>query len=405
MKMRLIRIMLVATALILTSNLCLAQVRVTGRADGKSSIDLSGLAAGSDEASQLFIRSLRSDLVRSGWFRIESSGQASLRVSGRTNVRRGRLTIECAVRGGHDDRVFMSQTYTDTAESARRLAQKVADDIVLRVKNQQGIASTSIVLVGDRSGNKELYICDYDGGGLRQLTRDGTLSLSPRWSPDANKIYYTSYINRFPDIIEIDLLSRQRRVVSNRPGLNTSAAVSPDGQHLALILSKDGNPELYTLNLGSGALTRLTRTPRAVEASPSWSPDGNEIVYVSDVTGRPQLYIISRRGGEPRRLRLRGSANVAPDWGPSGWIAYSSRIGGRYQIFIVNPQDNDIRQVSSGNAEYEDPSWAPNGRHIVCSRTEGRRSAISILDIMGDPEVSLNLGAGNWTSPRWSPAN
>ncbi len=403
--MRFMRIVLAIIALVFTTNLVSAQVRVTGRTDGKSSIDLSGMAAASDEVSQLFIRSLRSDLVRSGWFRIESSGQAALQLSGRTNLRRGRLTVECSVRGVHDERVFMSQTYADTAENARRLAQKVADDIVLRVKNQQGIASTSIVLVGDRSGNKELYLCDYDGGGLRQLTRDGTLSLSPRWSPDAEKIYYTSYINRFPDIVEIDLVSRQRRVVSNRPGLNTSAAVSPDGQHLALILSKDGNPELYTLNLRSGALTRLTRTPRAVEASPSWSPDGNEIVYVSDVTGRPQLYIISRRGGEPRRLRLRGSANVAPDWGPSGWIAYSSQIGGRYQIFIMNPANNDVRQISSGHAEYEDPSWAPNGRHIVCSRTEGRRSSISILDIKGDPEVSFSLGAGNWTSPRWSPTN
>ena len=81
--------------------------------------------------------------------------------------------------------------------------------------------------------------------------------------------------------------SGSRNRLAGYPGLNTGADISPNGREIALILSKDGNPELYVKNLRSGQLTRLTSSPRAAEASPSWSPDGNRIVYVSTSRALP----------------------------------------------------------------------------------------------------------------------
>ncbi|MEI6890638.1 MAG: hypothetical protein V5783_00575 [Pontiella sp.] len=70
--------------------------------------------------------------------------------------------------------------------------------------------------------------------------------------------------------------------LSSHGGLNASGAISPDGKSMAVILSKDGNPELYLKSLRfGGRLTRLTRTRPGIEASPCWSPDGNHLVYVS----------------------------------------------------------------------------------------------------------------------------
>jgi len=381
-----------------------AQVRVVGHSDGKAGIDWSGFSAGSDRAGRTFFETLRSDLVKSGWFKSAARGQGIYRITGRVQGQGGKVVVDCRIYPRGEDKARFSKRYSDEEANARRLAHRVADDIVYALKNYQGIASTRIALVGTASGKKELYLCDYDGGGLRQLTRDGSVSVSPAWGPKGETLYYTSYLQNFPDILEIDLVSGKRRVISRKPGLNTGAAVSPDGRSLALILSKDGNPELYTMSLRSGRLTRLTRSGRGTEASPCWSPDGDSIVYVSDTSGRPQLYTISRSGGRPRRLQLRGSENVAPDWGPNGWIAYSSRFAGRYQVFIVDPKTLDIRQISSGPADYEDPSWAPDGRHLVCSRTQRYISRLCVLDIMGDPEVSFDLGRGDWYSPVWSPA-
>jgi TolB protein len=164
---------------------------------------------------------------------------------------------------------------------------------------------------------------------------------------------------------------------------------------------------LYVMSLGSGALTRLTQTPNAAEASPSWSPDGRRIVYVSDQSGRPQLYILSRAGGAPARLNVPGSENVSPDWGPDygsgGWIAYSSRLGGQYQACVVDPQSGVVKTISADGADYEDPSWARDGRHLACVRTVQYRSQVYILDTMGDAPVALTRHDGDWTSPAWSP--
>jgi TolB protein len=382
-----------------------AQVRVVGRSDGKMGIDWSGFSAGVGRESEVFVQTLRSDLLRSGWFSSSAAGQGAYRIVGSSALKGGRLVVDCRVYPQGGNSAALSKRYADTAANARRLAHKVADEIVLALTNHRGIASTRFVLIGTASGKKEVYLCDYDGGNLRQLTRDGSVSVAPNWGPDGRKIYYTSYLQNFPDVLEIDLNSGSRRVVSRKAGLNTGAAVSPDGRTLALILSKDGNPELYTMDLRSSRLTRLTQTKRGAEASPCWSPDGRSIAYVSDTTGRPQIYVISSSGGAPRRLSLRGSESVAPDWVPNGWIACASRFGGRYHIFIVNPQSGELQQISSGSADYEDPSWAPNGRHIVCSKTQQYSSQICILDIMGDPEVSLALGRGDWYSPAWSPAD
>jgi TolB protein len=182
-------------------------------------------------------------------------------------------------------------------------------------------------------------------------------------------------------------------------GLNTGAAVSPDGRRVALILSYQGNPELYTLELGGGHLRRLTETKQGVEASPCWSPDGRSIVYVSDLTRAPQLYIVDVASKQSRRLTYKGSENVNPDWSAKGQIVYATKRGGGSQIATVDPRVGEGScELVSPAGDYEHPSWARDSRHIVCSS----RSTLYILDTLGDPAVRLITVAGNWISPDWS---
>ena len=106
-----------------------------------------------------------------------------------------------------------------------------------------------MLLVGNRTKNKEIYLCDPDGQGLVQLTKDGKISLAPKWGPDGNTIVYTSYLKGYPDVYSIDLGTGSRNRLAGYPGLNTGADISPNGREVALILSKDGNPELYVKKL------------------------------------------------------------------------------------------------------------------------------------------------------------
>jgi len=390
--------------ILLTASPTHAQVRVVKSTDSKITIDLSGLRAAGDPASQTFFKTLEKDLRLSGWFDPVRGGGA-IRVNGTVSSSGSNLNAGYQVVRLNNQTVILSKNYGMPAGQARALAHRMADDIVEAVTGHKGIASMRIVLVGNRTGKKELYLCDGDGGGLRQLTGEGRIAIGPNWGPDGNSIVYTSYMRDFPDICRIDLSRNRRETLASYGGLNTGAAISPDGKDIALILSKDGNPELYIKNLRSGKLTRLTNSPRAAEASPSWSPDGRQLVYASDQNGigRPQLYIISREGGTPKRISSRGTENVAPDWGSNGLIACSSRNGGQYVIAVIQPSSGQTTYLVSDGANYEDPSWAPDGRHIVAARSVNYQSSIYLLDTVSDRPVALSQGSGGWYSPACSP--
>ncbi len=396
--------LLLCTCLLLFSATCAtAQVRVVKSADRKITINLSGLRTAGDPASKTFLQTLEKDLRLSGWLDPVRAGGEVL-VNGTASPSGSELKAGCQVVRLADQASLLSKSYSG---QTREIAHKMADDIVMAVTGHKGFASMRIVLVGNKTGKKELYLCDGDGGNVRQLTGEGQIAVGPNWGPDGNSIVYTSYMRNFPDVCRIFDLGRspRRETLASYGGLNTGAAVSPDGKDVALILSKDGNPELYIKNIRSGQLTRLTNTPRAAEASPDWSPDGSQIVYASDQngTGRPQLYIISRAGGTPRRISNRGTENVAPDWGPNGMIVCSSRMGGQYVIAVIQPSNGQTSYLSLDGADYEDPSWAPDGRHIVAARTVNHQSALYLLDTVGDRPVALLQGGGSWYSPACSP--
>ncbi len=380
------------------------QITVTKPGEGKVALDLSGLRA-TDAAGQEVLAVLRADLERSGWFQLVGSGQGQVAVSGAAQSRGGQLQLhlEAGVPGA---RRLLGQTYRGTPAQARAVAHQAADELVKAVVGRPGMASARVVFVNRRGGTaKELFVMDADGHGVVQLTRDNTLSLSPKWGPRGDRLVYTSYLQRFPDVYLIELSTGQRSRLSAFPGLNTGGVLSPDGRDLALILSKDGNPELYVMQLATRRLTRLTHTRTAVEASPDWSPDGREIVYVSDAPGAPRLYIIGRDGGRARRVPgLPGNEQVNPSWGPDGRIAFSARIDGRYRIAVASAQGGGVEVVSPADgADYEDPSWMPNARHLIAARAAGRRSQLVLLDTMGDPPLVFSAIPGDSTSPHASP--
>ncbi len=378
-----------------------ADVEIVKQGSIKTALSLKGMRVDAQAGSKTFLQVLEADLKRAGWFEIATGG-ASVEVSGLCRGSDGRLSGQFSVVNTITGKTLLSQSLRATAAEARQLAHRTADAIVRAVKGVPGIASTQIVMVGARVGRQDLYLCDADGGRLRRATHDGAVCLSPTWGQGASEILYTSFHNGYPDAYRIDLAGGRRTRLATYPGLNSGAVLSPDGRRIAITLSKDGNPDLYVKDLKSGVLSRITRTPYAAEASPSWSPDGKQLVFVSDRSGRPQLYVQAVHGKTAKRLTYEGRENAAPDWASDGRIAYSSRRGGVYEICLYDPVSRRHSQLTDGSADWEDPSWAPDSRHIVCTRTAGYRSHLSILDVLGDPPLRLTSSEGDWYSPDWS---
>ena len=391
--------------LLMAATAATAQVTVRKAAGEKVGVDLSAVQA-SGGAALAVRRTLELDLSRSGWMALAAPGQGSVAVRGTVTEAGGQVIFTCQVVDGAG-RAYLNGTYAQPIPQAIYLGHQVADDIVQKVTGKPSFFLARLVLIGTQSGAKELYLADSSCQDVRQVTRDNSIALKPRWSGDNKLISYTSYLKRYPDVYTIEMASGARERVAAFPGVNSGGAISPDGRSMALILSKDGNPDLYVMDLATKRTTRLTNTPRATEGSPCWAPDGGRIAYVSDSSGAPQIYLVARAGGAPERLTLRGSQNVAPDWSqataqaPNGLIAYQTLTGGKFQIAVIDPNAKQERVITPFDAAYEDPSWAPDGRHLAAARGVNYKYAVYLLDTMGDKPVALTT-SGDWTAPAWS---
>lgn len=355
---------------------------ITIRKSDAINISLAGLGGSEGPA---VTKVLQNDLTLAGAFALGPETTASYIISGAASG--GSLQGVVKDRSGG---AVLTKTYSG---GPRAVAHQFADDIVETLTGRPGIASSKIAFVSTQSGRKEIYVADYDGANVRQLTRDGVISVAPAISPDASKLAYTGYQSGYADIYLIDLATGARNRIVKFPGTNSGAAFSPDGGRIACSISKDGNPELYVVAANGAGARRLTRT-RGVESSPTWSPDGREIAYSSDENGSPRLFRIPAGGGAGSPIATGYSFSTEPSWSPDGKkIAFTARSGG-FQIAVTDLTSGATRALASG----EDPAWGANSRHLVFSTG----SALVLLDTQTGRSVPVITGLGKVTEPSWS---
>jgi TolB protein len=297
-----------------------------------------------------------------------------------------------------------TQPPTSGSDWRRRLAHKIADEIVLQFTGEKGVADTKISYVVGPSGAKEIVVADYDGFGTSPVTRNGSINLSPVWSPDARSIAFTSFMNGYPDLFRLFPFEPRRGVqtLASFHGINSSPSWSPDGQYLALTLSKDGNPEIYILTIATGALQRLTRHA-SIDTEPSWSPTGQQIAFVSDRAGQPRIFVMDRDGSNVRQL-TNGGFHTQPRWSPKGdTIVYTQREG-THNLWAITPGGTNARPLTTGQGDSQSATWAPDGRHVAFQSNRSGRWQVYIMLLDGTSSTTqVTSGGAEATSPSWSP--
>ncbi len=292
----------------------------------------------------------------------------------------------------------------------RKSIHDFSDEIVFRYTGEKGIAHTRICFVGDTKGQREIYLVDYDGYGLTALTKENALVLLPKWTPDGQRIIYTSYKDNNPDLYIIKDNGTGRKMLSGFQGLNSMARFSRDGKSLVIVLSKDGNPELYLMTPAGEMIRRLTNNKR-IDAAPSWSPSNRDLVFISDRTGVPQMFITDIDGANVRRLVYSNTYTDSPEWSPTGErIAYVTRMAkGEFNIFTTDVSGNYQQQLTKGTKRNENPSWSPDGRFLVFVSTRNGKSQLFVMNNDGSNQRPLFPGElddqfkGEIYTPCWSP--
>ncbi|MEM8693256.1 MAG: Tol-Pal system beta propeller repeat protein TolB [Pseudomonadota bacterium] len=296
-----------------------------------------------------------------------------------------------------------------TREGWRRMAHKVADAVYSRITGEGGYFDSRVVFVsesgpkGDR--RKRLAIMDYDGANVLYLTGSESIVLAPRFSPNGDRVLYTSYETGSPRVYVLDVGSVNRRVLESGVGtMSFAPRFAPDGSRIVFSVSEGANTDIYEMDISSGQMGRLTNTP-AIETAPSYSPDGSQIVFESDRSGNQQLYVMPANGGEPRRISFGEGRYGTPVWSPRGdLIAFTKQSKGRFHIGVMRTDGSEERLLTASFLD-ESPSWAPNGRVIMFNReTQGAqgRSSLYSVDITGRNLRPVSTPEGG-SDPSWGP--
>ncbi len=306
-------------------------------------------------------------------------------------------------------------TYTTLPENWRRLAHKAADAIYKEVTGEEGYFDSRIVFVSETGPadkrRKRLVLMDQDGAGARYLTDGANLVLTPRFSPTEQEIIYLSYDrpNQPPSVHILDIDSRQREALGRFPGMQYAPRFSPDGNSVLVTMTREeGNSDIFSMDLGTRALTRLTHTA-GIDAAASFSPDGSRIVFESKRSGTQQLYVMNADGSDPRRISTGKGRFATPVWSPRGdLIAFTRILGGRFHIGTMRPDGTEAEILDSAY-HAEGPTWSPNGRVLayfkqdsVQDRRAGYSPGLWQVNITGgEPRrIATDTDASD---PAWSP--
>ncbi len=198
--------------------------------------------------------------------------------------------------------------------------------------------------------------------------------------------------------------------LTNNPGDDQFAKVSPDGKTIAFSSNRDGKPEIYLMNAeGGGNLQRLTFNS-VEDKAPSWSPDGKKIAFDNvRVTGvESDIYVMDGDGGNQINITNAQGYDTRAAWSPDGKrIAFASHRAAEssgFDIYVMNADGGNVRRLTNDPEFEDDPVWSPDGARIAFTRST-KQGSFEIFTMNADGSNPINLTNNPaWDAiPVWSP--
>ena len=325
----------------------------------------------------------------------------------------GRTRVEFRLWDVLSQQQLIGMAYTTTPQNWRRIAHIISDEIYKRLTGEEGYFDTRIVYVSESGPStnrvKRLAIMDQDGANNKYLTDGSYMVLTPRFSPESQRLTYMSYQSGKPKVYLYDINTGNHQLLGSFPGMTFAPRFSPDGRKVIMSMARNGNTDIYEMDLASRQSRRITSDP-GIETAPCYSPDGKQIVFESDRSGTQQLYIMNADGSGQHRLTFGDGRYANPVWSPRGdLIAFIRMYKGSFYLGVIRPDGSGERMLATAY-HVEGPSWSPNGRVLVYFKESRERkgqekqSHLYTIDITGYNERLLRTPQYG-SDPAWSPLN
>lgn len=327
---------------------------------------------------------------------------AEMLITGGVQVQGEELALELRLLDTFKSTLLEGRLYKGKLGTQRDMLRRFCAKVIEKLTGDAGVFDSRIAFVSNGSGHKEIYVCDFDGANVSQVTHKRSITSFPAWASDGRYMAFTSFINGPAQVFIHNMKSAMESVVRYK-GVQIAPDWVPGRFALSATLSFEGDQEIYMLTGGGKMIKRLTKS-RGIDVDASWSPDGKMIAFVSNRAGTPQIYIMEIDTGRERRLTYEGRYNTQPSWSPKGGkIAYSSIQEGQLNIFVIDIEGTNPVQLTYNQGDNEAPSWSPDGSLIAFTSTREGRSRIYVMTAFGTDQRRLLTLPGDQIHPKWSP--
>ncbi len=330
--------------------------------------------------------------------------------------------VYCAKKGSLKQ--YKEIPLTGDLNQDRRQIHRLSDSIQKELFNVMGVANSRILFSKQKSKSpneknswqSEIWECDFDGANEKQVTHEGSYSITPVMLPPhpyfgKDRFMYVSYKIGQPKIYQSSLKEQTGKRIIDLRGNQLLPAISPKRDKIAFICDASGRADLFIQQINAeGHLmekpAQLYSFPKATQASPTFSPDGSKIAFVSDKDGSPRIYLIPSTIGmsraEPIMITKQNRENICPAWSPDGTkLAFSAKTKDIRQLWIYDFGTKEETQLTFGPGNKENPCWAPDSLHIVFNSTDPNSSELYIVNLNQPEAVKITRGPGKKHYPAW----
>jgi len=262
----------------------------------------------------------------------------------------------------------------------------------------------------------QIYIMNVDGSDRRRVSNGEGRTTCAYFFPVGDRVVYASTHLQDttcptpPDrsrgyvwgLFDFDIFTANRdgsdaRRLTETPGYDAEATISPDGTTIVFTSARDGDLDIYTMDADGGNVRRLTTEP-GYDGGPFFSPDGTKIVYrahhpadaaeLADFRAllaaglvRPGLLsirVMDADGGNKRQVTDEVGADFAPFFHPGGEkIIFSSNRhdpqGRNFDLYMINLDGTGLEQITV-HPEFDGfPMFSPDGTRLVFASNRGAR--------------------------------
>ena len=240
-----------------------------------------------------------------------------------------------------------------------------------------------IAYTSSETGNFEICVIDADGSNLQQLTENDTPDFGPAWSPDGSAIAYLADFQGRNWIRIHNLLSGEQYWLGESTHSANNLKYSPDGRMLAFLENEPGEKPWYValFDLKDRLYRRVSEEHNVLDYD--WSPDSTSLVVSARKDRMNNLHILNVAGEGGRQITEGRAPSVTPRWHPHRNEIYfmSSRDAGLAQLARYDVTSGIVERVSHSGAPESEPAFSKDGKYLVLSRFSNRFYRTILFDL------------------------